>query len=150
MIQCKTISKAVIEFLKGFESLEVDTNHLKEGSDKYGLFKSPNRTVKGFIDGEYAITEYYQFLARQGSNSEYDRADSDEWLEDLTYWADDYSIKHDYPELTKGRRIENIEVTGIPYPMEADDSEILYQMSLAVTYVREREDNYGIRKIKET
>ena len=108
------------------------------------------RTVKGFIDGEYAITEYYQFLARQGSNSEYDRADSDEWLEDLTYWADDYSIKHDYPELTKGRRIENIEVTGIPYPMEADDSEILYQMSLAVTYVREREDNYGIRKIKET
>lgn len=140
MIQCKTISKAVIEFLKGFESLEVDTNHLKEGSDKYGLFKSPNRTVKHFIDGEYTITEYYQFLARQGGNSEYDRADSDEWLEDLTYWADDYSINHDYPELTKGRRIENIEVTGIPYPMETDDSEILYQMSLAVTYVRERED----------
>ena len=97
---------------------------------------------------EYTITEYYQFLARQGSNSEYDRADSDEWLEDLTYWADDYSINHDYPELTKGRRIENIEVTGIPYPMEADDSEILYQMSLAVTYVREREDYQG--KIKET
>lgn len=139
-MQCKTISQAVIEFLKGFEGLEMDMNHLQEGADKYGLFKSPNRTVSGFINGEYTITEYYQFLARQSSNSEYDRKDSDEWLEELTYWADDYQFNYDYPELTKGRRIENIEVTGIPYPMEADEKEILYQMSLAVTYVRERED----------
>lgn len=139
-MQCKTISQAVVEFLKGFYSLEVDTNHLKEGSDRYGLFKSPNRTVNGFINGEYTITEYYQFLARQSSNSEYDRKDSDEWLEELTYWADDYSFQYEYPELNGNRRIEKIEVTGIPYPMEADDSEILYQMSLAVIYVRERED----------
>ena len=139
-MQCKTVSQAVVEFLKNFKGLEVDTNHLKEGSDRYGLFKSPNRTTNGFINGEYTITEYYQFLARQSSNSEYDRKDSDEWLEELTYWADDYSFQYNYPELTGKRHIEKIEVTGIPYPMEADDSEILYQMSLAVTYVRERED----------
>ena len=149
-MQCKTVSKAVIEFLKGFESLEVDTNHLKDGSDMYGLFKSPNRSVNNFINREYTITEYYQFLARQSSNSEYDRKDSDEWLEELTYWADDYQFKYLYPELTNGRCIENIEVTGIPYPMEAGEKEILYQMSLAVTYVREREDYQGIGEIKET
>ena len=134
-----TISAAVASWLSFYESMEVDTNHIEDGSDEYGLFKSPTRTTKEFTDGSYEVTEFYQFYARQASVSEEDRKDSDAWLEDLAYWADDFSFSYAYPELDGGRRIEKIELTGTPYPMESGSSDTLFQMSLSVTYIRERE-----------
>lgn len=135
-----TISKAITEWLKGYENIKIETNHVQDGSDKYGLFKSPSRDVKNFTDGSYEATEYYNFMAKQDSTSDYDRQDADEWLEKLTYWVDDYSFNYEYPELDNGRRIIGIELNGCPYPMEADDSETLYQMALKITYSREREE----------
>lgn len=134
-----TISAAVTSWLSSYESMEIDTNHIMDGADKYGLFKSPNRTTKEFTDGTYAITEFYQFYARQASVSEEDRKDSDAWLEDLAYWADDFPFLYEYPELDGRRKIEKIELTGTPYPMESGSSDTLFQMSLSVTYIRERE-----------
>ena len=134
-----TISKAVASWLSFYESMEIDTNHITDGSDKYGLFKSPSRTTKEHIDGSYEITEFYQFFARQASVSEEDRKDSDEWLEELAYWADDYPFVYEYPELDNGHKISRIELTGAPYPMESGSSDTLFQMSLSVTYSRERE-----------
>lgn len=134
-----TISSAVAAWLSFFENMTVDTNHVTDGSDKYGLFKSPNRSVKNFLNGSYEITEYYQFFARQASVSEEDRKDSDAWLEELAYWADDFSFEYEYPALDGGRKINMIELTGTPYPMETGSSDTLFQMSLAITYTRERE-----------
>ena len=134
-----TISAAVASWLSFYESMEIDTNHITDGSDKYGLFKSPNRTTKEFNDGSYEITENYQFFARQASVSEEDRKDADEWLEDLAYWADDFPFKYEYPALDEGRTIDMIKLTGIPYPMESGSGDMLFQMSLSVTYIRERE-----------
>lgn len=135
-----TISKAIIEWLKGYESIKVDTNHLQSGHDKYGLFKSPARDTKHFNDGSYEITEYYQFMAKQEAISDTERKEADEWLEDLTYWVDDYQVNYEYPDVGGNRRIESIELTGCPYPMESTEDEILYQMSLKITYSREREE----------
>lgn len=135
----KTIAQAVSAWLSLYRDVETETNHIKDGSDKNGLFRSPNRTVRHFLDGCYEVTEYYQFFARQKSVGEADRKDSDEWLEALVYWADDYPLLYEYPELTNGRKITLIEVTGAPYPMEGDARSTLYQISLAVTYQRERE-----------
>lgn len=134
-----TVSSAVAAWLSFFENMTVDTNHVTDGSDKYGLFKSPNRNVKNFLNGSYEITEYYQFFARQASVSEEDRKDSDAWLEELAYWADDFSFVYEYPALDGGRKINMIELTGMPYPMETGSSDTLFQMSLAITYTRERE-----------
>lgn len=134
-----TIAAAVASWLSFYESMEVDTNHITDGSDKYGLFKSPTRTTKEFSDGSYEITEFYQFFARQASVSETDRKDSDAWLEDLAYWADDFPYMYEYPELGGGRTITKIALTGVPYPMETSSGDTLFQMSLAVTYTRERE-----------
>lgn len=134
-----TISAAVASWLSFYESMKIDTNHITAGSDKYGLFKSPNRTMKEFNDGTYEITEFYQFFARQASVSEEDRKDADEWLEDLAYWADDFPFNYAYPELDGGRKITKIGLTGTPYPMESGSSDTLFQMSLSVTYIRERE-----------
>ena len=134
-----TISAAVASWLSFYESMEVDTNHIEDGSDKYGLFKSPTRTTKEFTDGSYEVTEFYQFYARQASVSEEDRKDSDAWLEDLSYWADDFPFNYNYPALDGGRKIDKIELTGTPYTMESGSSDTLFQMSLSVTYIRERE-----------
>lgn len=135
-----TISKYISDFLKEVTDITIDTNHVQDGSDKYGLFKSPGRTIRDFNDGSYEITENYQFMCKQNSTSECDRTDSDEFLENLTYAVDDFPYENDYPALDGGRKVKMISLTGCPYPMEADGKETLYQMSLAITYLRERTD----------
>lgn len=135
-----TISKAIITILSEYEGLKIDTDHIADGADQYGLFKSPAREVQDFNDGSYSVKETYQFLARYDSNSDSARREADEWLEDLTYWADDYAYKNEFPEIGNGREIKTIDVVGVPYPIEANNREILYQMSLQITYIREREE----------
>lgn len=134
-----TISEAISKWLAEYDGIVVDTNHVSDGSDQYGLFKSPQRNIVCHVDSSYEITEYYQLLARLNSLSEDDRKDSDEQLEKLTYWADDYSFVHEYPALDGNRQILNISVTGSPYPLSTDSSDTVYQLSIEITYTRERE-----------
>lgn len=134
-----TISKYIIDLLKAHKSIEVDTEHVPDGSDQYGLFKSPTRDVKDYTDGSYEITEHYQFLARQRANSKTERKEADEWIEELAYWADDFSFNYEFPSIDGNRRVTGLSITGNPYPMESDNRECLYQMSLSITYERERE-----------
>lgn len=132
-----TIAKYIVEFLKQYESIAIDTNHIKDGSDIYGLFRSANRTKTERLDDSTVITEFYQFFAKQNAVSEADRQDSDEWLENLTYWLDDYGHNYVYPNIDGNRRIIDIEASGCPTPMVDYDNEILYQISLSITYERE-------------
>ena len=134
-----TISEAISKWLAEYDGLVVDTNHVSDGSDQYGLFKSPQRNIVSYIYGSYDITEYYQLMARLNSLSEDDRKDSDEQLEKLTYWADDYPFVHEYPALDGNRQILNISVTGSPYPLSTNSSDTVYQLSIEITYTRERE-----------
>lgn len=135
-----TISKYIVDFLKLYENIKIDTNHIQDGSDKYGLFKSATRDKREDLDGSATITEYYQFFAKQAAASEADRKDSDEWLEDLTYWLDDYGIFERYPELDGNRQVLDIEATGNATPMQDLDNGILYQISLSITYTRQPEE----------
>lgn len=134
-----TIAATLASWLSQLEAMEIDTNHIKDGSDKYGLFKAPSRNTRELIDGSYEITEFYQFFARQSSLSEADRQDSDEWLEKLTYMVDDAGTLYELPELDQNRTITAISLMGTPYPMETESDDTLFQMSLTVTYTRERE-----------
>ena len=135
-----TISEYIVNLLKNYKKLEIDTNHVSEGSDKYGLFKSPSRNVREFIDSSYEITEYYQFLGRQVTVSADERKEADEWLEDFTYWVDDFPVNYNFPPLDKGRQVTAISVTGTPSPMEYGNDDTLFEMALAITYIREREE----------
>lgn len=135
-----TISAYISKILSEYEGMAIDTNHVEEGSDQYGLYRAPARDKKEFTDGSYEITEYYQFLARQSSVSAAERKEADEWLEDLGYWVDDYPFMHGFPEIDGGREVTGLSITGAPYVMEAEDREVLYQMSISITYIRERED----------
>ena len=137
MADCKTISAAIVEI---FETLgfTINTNHINDGSDRYGLFRAPMRTKLEHIDGSCEITEGYQFFGRLDSISETEREDAEEQMENLVYAVDDYQYTHDYPTMTGNRTIQNVEITGCPYPMETTDEDLLYQISLNITYLRER------------
>ncbi len=135
-----TISAYIADLLKNYNGMEIDTNHVSDGSDKYGLFKSPSRNIKEFTDGSYEITEFYQFAARQSTNSKSERKEADEWLEDLAYWADDFPFKYEFPSIDGNRKVTGFSITGSPYPMETDSNDTLYEMTFSITYLRERED----------
>ena len=135
-----TISEYIVDLLKNYKELKIDTNHVSEGADKYGLFKSPSRNTREFTGGSYEITEYYQFLGRQVTLSQDERKEADEWLEDFTYWVDDFPFNYNFPPLDKGRRVTAFSVTGTPAPMEYNNDDTLFEMALAITYIREREE----------
>lgn len=135
-----TISKYIVDFLNQYKNISIETNYMPEGSDKNGLFKSPSRNKVEYNDGSCKITEYYQLFARQTSISDTERKESDEWLEELTYWIDDYGIMYKYPEIDGSRKVEDISVTGVPTPLEHENADIVYQLSLSITYKREREE----------
>lgn len=135
-----TISRYINDFIsKYLDGVVIDTNHLGAGADKYGLFKSPSREVVHNIDGSDTITEHYQFFVKQDGVSEVDRKDSDEFLEGLAYWMDDYPFSNSYPILDGNRYVTNISATGCPYSLETDSNRVVYQISLSITYTRERE-----------
>jgi len=133
-----TISKYVSNLLSNIPGLTVDINHVADGSDQYGLFKSPARVVRDDIDGTYEVTESYQFFAKQSAMSKSERLEADEWLETIAYFVDDFEYNYAFPSLDGGREVVGFQLTGCPYPMEANDKEALYQMSLQITYTRER------------
>lgn len=135
-----TISKYIVDLLENYESLEIDVGHIPDGADQYGLFKSPARNVEQFTDGSCQITEHYLFYARQTTLSGAERKEADEWLENLTYWVDDLPFYYELPELDGNRTVQELSITGCPCQMEADDKETLYQLTLSITYLRERED----------
>lgn len=137
-----TISKYISDFISNYlDGVSITTNHLEDGPDRYGLFKSPARELRNYTDGSYEITEHYQFFVKQDGVSEADRKDSDEFLEELTYWMDDYSHGYAYPDIDGGRRVTDISITGSPYSLDVENNnEVIYQIMLSITYTRERED----------
>ena len=135
-----TISAYLSEFIKLHGGIEIETNHMPDGSDKNGLFKSPSRDVGPMTDGSRQITEYYQLFARQSSVADSERKESDEWLEDLTYWVDDYSCNYEYPPIDGNRIVTDISITGSPAALDYENHDIVYQISLSITYLRESEE----------
>ena len=41
----------------------------------------------------------------------------DEFLEELTYWADDLGTVYAFPQIDGNRRILSMKITGNPYPI---------------------------------
>ena len=134
-----TIAKYIVDLLKEYGKMQIDINHVADGADKYGLFRSPNRSIQEHNDGSYEVTVGYQFFVRQSTVSPSERMEVDEFLEELTYWADDLGTIYEFPQIDGNRRILGMEITGNPYPMETDSKDTLYQISLTITYERERE-----------
>lgn len=137
-----TVSKAITEWLKGYDMcvVRVDTDQVGEGTDSLGIFKSPTRERTDFLGSSYQITEWYQLLVTRDGQENRDREDYDEWLENFAYWVDDCQYAKKLPQLDNHRTCDDIELTGAPYMFETRaDNTVIYQISLKITYTRERE-----------
>lgn len=137
-----TIGKAITKWLEGYDMkvVRVDTDQVGEGADSLGIFKSPNRETDKHNDSSYQITEYFQlFVVRDGQEPR-EREENDEWLENFAYWVDDCQYAGKFPELDNNRKCIDIELSGTPYMFEAKENNTsLYQISLKISYLRERE-----------
>ena len=40
-----TVSQYIVKLLSNYDGLSIDMNHVADGSDQYGLFKSPSRDL---------------------------------------------------------------------------------------------------------
>lgn len=139
-----TISKSITEWLKGYgmKAVRVDTDQVGEGADSLGIFKSPNRDVTGYNNASYQLTEYYQLFVVRENQENIDREDNDEWLENFAYWVDDCQYKGIFPKLDNSRICDGILLSGTPYMFETkENNTAVYQISLKITYRREREGN---------
>lgn len=136
-----TVSRSIAEWLKGYDmtAVKVDTDQVGEGADSLGIFKSPNREVLEYNDASYQIAEYYQLFVVRDGQERRDREDNDEWLENFAYWVDDARYQGNLPQLDRDRQCTDLELAGTPYMFEArENNTALYQVSLKITYVRER------------
>lgn len=137
-----TVSKAIAKWLESYDmkAVRVETDQVGEGADSLGIFKSPNREIQPYNDSSYQITEYYQlFVVREGQE-ERDRKDNDEWLERFAYWVDDCQYMGKFPQMDGNRKCVDIELSGTPYMFETkENNTAVYQISLKITYLRERE-----------
>lgn len=134
-----TISESLVKWILSLPiDIRIETDSVGAGSDRFGLYRMPQRNVENHIDGGQVITEYYQLLCRQSSKTNTDRKSTDKWLEDFIYTVDDEAYYGDLPKLGKNRRCLNVEATGSPYVMAADTDTNLYQIQLSITYERER------------
>lgn len=134
-----TVSAAVIDWLKGYEggfelTDAISTDQLEAEPEAYGVFRTPGGTTTDFIDGSRDVTVNYLFLARQPSQTDGMRKDAHEWLEGLEQWIRTQNIRRMLPKLDAGRKCISVSVAGSYAAEEQTDSEITYQLTLAINY----------------
>lgn len=133
-----TVSEALKAWLKTCpiaSVVDVDTDRLEAQAEACGIYKQANRVVVDYVDGSKLITEYYYFLTRQATDLESDRVGNQEFLENLEHWIDD---QNEIGALPNYDGVETVEITNGFYMQESEEDEAVYQVSLGITYLRER------------
>ena len=110
---------------------DFDTDRLRAEAESLGIYKQPTNETVDYIDGSTLCTDYFYIVARQ----ERDRVSNQEFLEQFEQWIEEQNLKSNYP---KGHNIEEILVASSFYMQETDGEQAVYQISVGVTYRKER------------
>jgi len=134
-----TVSESLKNWIEAanVEFVNIETDSLAPGTESFGLYRSPNREIERFIDGETVIKETFSFFGKQSGLEESDRKSNDEFWEDFVYMIDDL-FQDELPTFDGNRKCLDIAIEGYPYVFEtATDQTNIYSCSLSVTYTRE-------------
>lgn len=137
-----TVSEAIIKWLKTFNPEEywkmkhIDTD-LMHGNIDYALIKEPVRNVKTYLSGTKVITEHYQIVARLPTNTNSDCVDNIGFCEALEHWVEEQNRNHALPEIPDAK-VQKAEVTTPFYTLKTETNKSVYQMTVGVTYVKEK------------
>jgi hypothetical protein len=114
---------------------DFDTDRLRAEAESLGIYKQPTNETVDYIDGSTLCTDYFYIVARQEAQEERDRVSNQEFLEQFEQWIEEQNYKSNYPQ---GHNIEEISVANSFYMQETDGEQAVYQISVGVTYRKER------------
>ncbi len=133
-----TISKAIIDWLYGFGNIDVDeridTDALSAASQSLGLYKTPQASVKAYVDGTRDVTAYYNFMAKQGAQTNSERASNQAWMEALEAWVRRKNIARELPTLGEHRDCSAASISSSYFMLDGSDENATYQLTLAINY----------------
>lgn len=138
-----TISEAIIKWLRGFSAAEywkmnrIDTDMQSAEVDSYSLVKEPVQNVKRYLSGKQVYTDHYMIQARLAGNSNADRIGNNGFGEALESWVREQNRAGKFPDLT-GAAVQEISVTTPFYAGKTETNNIVYQMTVAIKYEKER------------
>ena len=134
-----TVSRALIEWLYGFGNIDVseriDTEALAADAQSLGLYKSPQTVVRAYVDGSRNVTAHYQFLVKQGAQTNAERVESHAWMEALERWVREQDMARLLPVLDEGRECSRVFVASSFYMASHEGEEAVYQLSLGIQYM---------------
>lgn len=139
-----TVSESIINWLKTFKpeeyqnmkSIQTDMHPATEYS--YSLAKEPTQNVKSFISGKKIITGYYTIHARLPSQDNASRKENVAWGEALEKWIVEQNEKKQFPEID-GVKVNKISITTPFYMGTSATNDSLYQLTVSINYVEEKE-----------
>ena len=133
-----TNSELIKEWLrtcKFIEIVDIDTDRLEAQAESMGIYKQAARDVDEYIDGSKLISEYYYFLTRQSAQLESERIGAQEFLSQIEGWVEESEYNEIYPKIPG---IERVFIANGFYMTDAETDESVYQISIGITYQKER------------
>lgn len=129
-----TVSTYISRFIQEYAGVDVLIAYGEGKSDENGLKKLKGREITEFNDGSCEIIEHYQLFVKQKSQEEVKK--NDQWLEDFLYWIDDYPKVYELKEIDSSREVVALTVDGVPYALESESQEMVYDLSVSLKYRR--------------
>ena len=126
-----TISQSLIEWLKGYQPVEIATETQSDKVMTYALAKEPIVNIKRYLSGRREVTENYMFTARLDSQMNTDRIDNGAWFEGLERWVEE---QYNLGNLPRVEGIRKVGVTSSFYVGMADAHTSVYQVGLEIIY----------------
>lgn len=129
-----TVSTYISRIIQEYAGVDVLATYGEGKSDENGLTKLKGREITEFNDSSCEIIEQYQLFVKQKSQEEVKK--NDQWLEDFLYWIDDYPKVYGLKEIDSSREVVALNVDGVPYALETESQEMVYELSVSVKYRR--------------
>ena len=117
------------------EIIDIDTDRLEAQAESMGIYKQATRDVIEYVDGSKLISEYYYFLTRQSAQLESERIGAQEFLSQIEAWVEESEYNEIYPKIPG---IERVFIANGFYMTDAETDESVYQISIGITYQKER------------
>lgn len=134
-----TVSESVIRWLKGFDASRlktVNTDMLAADVKSYALIKEPVQNVQSFLSGRKVITDHFTLMARLSSKTNGVRIENSGFGEAFVDWISTQDATGNYPAVD-GAKVQKISVTTPFYMGPSQENDSLYQLTIAITYMKE-------------
>ena len=132
-----TVTESIIKWLQGYEKSSIQADILRPGSIKYALAKEPIQNVKSYLSGKKEYTNHYTFMARLPSANKEECIDNTDFGEKLEEWVKEKNRNEEYPEI-ESVVVKSIRITTPFYIGITQEQDSIYQMTIAIKYVKEK------------